>query len=90
MYFVAPEFQVPLSLDEVWVCPAVWTYLRRDCNLQCQDFRDGFAKALYQELFDWLLGYINELIRRHSAGEPKSSIGILDIFGFENFEVIDA
>ena len=45
------------------------------------------AKALYQELFDWLIDYINESIRQYALTDTKSSIGILDIFGFENFQV---
>jgi len=48
--------------------------------------RDALSKLLYGALFSWLVGRINKVI----AGESDSSkafIGVLDIFGFENFAV---
>jgi myosin V len=45
--------------------------------------RDGLAKFIYAKLFDYLVDRINQ-----SLGESSGrSIGILDIFGFEIFEV---
>jgi len=43
------------------------------------------AKALFSRLFDWIVSYINGVI----LAKEKSSnfIGVLDIFGFENFKV---
>lgn len=43
-------------------------------------FRDAIAKALYSVLFDWLLEQINEWL---SPTEMDSSVGVLDIYGFE-------
>jgi len=45
--------------------------------------RDALAKILYSKLFDWLLAQIN-----HNIHRPDSAtfMGILDIFGFENFK----
>uniref|UniRef100_H3CR28 Myosin VIIBb n=1 Tax=Tetraodon nigroviridis TaxID=99883 RepID=H3CR28_TETNG len=55
---------------------------------QASDCRDAFVKAIYDKLFIWIVGKINSVIYRNLAKSPKSSplsIGLLDIFGFENF-----
>ena len=44
------------------------------------------AMNLYACTFKWLLNKINKRIK---GTESFSSIGVLDIFGFENFEVSD-
>ncbi|XP_069672444.1 myosin-IIIb-like isoform X3 [Periplaneta americana] len=48
--------------------------------------RDAMAKGLYGRLFDWMVNQINCLLtfNRATCGEPLA-IGLLDIFGFENF-----
>ncbi|XP_068103498.1 unconventional myosin-X-like [Hyperolius riggenbachi] len=51
---------------------------------QATDSRDSLAMALYAQCFSWLLGKINVRIR---GKENFKSVGILDIFGFENFQV---
>lgn len=52
------------------------------------DARDALAKALYGRLFDWLVMRINMSIAGHHGIVPDSNfIGVLDIFGFENFKV---
>lgn len=45
--------------------------------------RDALAKALYGGLFDYLVRRVNESL--HSDAAQTSSIGVLDIFGFEVF-----
>jgi myosin heavy subunit len=50
---------------------------------ETQDARDSLAKTLYQRLFDWLVSYINVKINQ---GSSNLFIGVLDIFGFENFK----
>ena len=49
--------------------------------------RDALAKGLYAQLFDWLLGRINEKARgaANAATDSRKTIGLLDIFGFEAF-----
>lgn len=42
------------------------------------------AMSLYANLFRWILERINARIK---GGETFAFIGVLDIFGFENFEV---
>ncbi|ROT43635.1 hypothetical protein SODALDRAFT_43707 [Sodiomyces alkalinus F11] len=46
--------------------------------------RDALAKALYSNLFDWIVARINKSLKAKQA--TKNSIGILDIYGFEIFE----
>uniref|UniRef100_A0A674E5Y3 Myosin IXb n=1 Tax=Salmo trutta TaxID=8032 RepID=A0A674E5Y3_SALTR len=51
--------------------------------------RDSMAKSLYSSLFDWIILHINHaLLNRRDMEEAVSclSIGILDIFGFEDFQ----
>lgn len=48
--------------------------------------RDAFAKGIYGRLFIWIVKKLNSAIRR-SDDLDTSSIGVLDIFGFENFNV---
>ncbi|XP_021997554.1 myosin-1 isoform X2 [Helianthus annuus] len=53
---------------------------------QAMDSRDALAKSIYSCLFDWLVEQINKSL---SAGKRLSgrSISILDIYGFESFDV---
>ncbi|XP_028596554.2 unconventional myosin-X-like isoform X1 [Podarcis muralis] len=51
---------------------------------QAADSRDSLAMALYSQCFSWIIGKINSKIK---GKENFKSVGILDIFGFENFQV---
>lgn len=53
---------------------------------QSADNRDAAAKALYGRLFTWLVGELSKLIAPRTE-ESSPSLSLLDIFGFENFEV---
>ncbi|KAI9171867.1 Myosin-1 [Paramyrothecium foliicola] len=46
--------------------------------------RDALAKAIYNNLFDWIVERINQSLK--SRQSTINSIGILDIYGFEIFE----
>ncbi|XP_052098599.1 unconventional myosin-IXa-like isoform X6 [Mytilus californianus] len=49
--------------------------------------RDAMAKCLYGALFDWIVLKVNQalLAKRHHSDHQGNSIGVLDIFGFEDF-----
>uniref|UniRef100_A0A665WV33 Unconventional myosin-X-like n=1 Tax=Echeneis naucrates TaxID=173247 RepID=A0A665WV33_ECHNA len=51
---------------------------------QAVDSRDSVAMALYSQCFSWIIMRINQKIK---GKDNFKSVGILDIFGFENFEV---
>ncbi len=47
--------------------------------------RDSFSKHLYAQLFSWIVTKINNTLQ--STERPTSFIGVLDIYGFEVFNV---
>eukprot|EP00456_Euglypha_rotunda_P065675 TRINITY_DN56371_c0_g1_i1.p1 TRINITY_DN56371_c0_g1~~TRINITY_DN56371_c0_g1_i1.p1 ORF type:complete len:168 (+),score=38.60 TRINITY_DN56371_c0_g1_i1:87-590(+) len=54
---------------------------------QSVDARDALAKALYEKLFEWLVATINNALNvRALIPEKTTTIGVLDIFGFEDLE----
>lgn len=52
------------------------------------DVRDAFVKGIYGRMFVWIVDKINTAIYKPKAnpGHYRKSIGVLDIFGFENFD----
>ncbi|XP_055971810.1 unconventional myosin-VIIa isoform X1 [Sorex fumeus] len=57
---------------------------------QALDVRDAFVKGIYGRLFVWIVDKINAAIYKPPSQEVQNfrrSIGLLDIFGFENFTV---
>ncbi|PWU90907.1 hypothetical protein C4B63_47g94 [Trypanosoma cruzi] len=53
-------------------------------KVQALDMRDSVCKSLYVWLFDWLVLKINQTTNREAV--TTHWIGLLDIFGFENFQ----
>uniref|UniRef100_A0A8C2I1W7 Myosin VC n=1 Tax=Cyprinus carpio TaxID=7962 RepID=A0A8C2I1W7_CYPCA len=47
--------------------------------------RDALAKHIYAHLFDWVIHKINQALM--IPGKQHSFIGVLDIYGFETFDV---
>ncbi|XP_052467709.1 unconventional myosin-XVB-like [Carassius gibelio] len=63
------------------------TYDRIYCPLSVEsaiESRDAIAKMLYSVLFDWILERINEWL---IPTEMDSTVGIVDIYGFEDLGV---
>ena len=48
--------------------------------------RDALSKAVYSRMFDFLVGRVSDGLRS-DAGAVKNFIGVLDIYGFEFFDV---
>lgn len=46
--------------------------------------RDALSKAVYSNLFDWIVERVNKSLKSKQA--TSNTIGILDIYGFEIFE----
>uniref|UniRef100_A0AAZ3SUM0 non-specific serine/threonine protein kinase n=1 Tax=Oncorhynchus tshawytscha TaxID=74940 RepID=A0AAZ3SUM0_ONCTS len=65
------------------------TIVRPNTVDKATEVRDAMGKALYGRLFSWIVNRINTLLRpdTHLGEDDKGlNIGILDIFGFENFK----
>ncbi|WAR27648.1 MYO7A-like protein, partial [Mya arenaria] len=56
---------------------------------QSMDVRDAFVKGIYGRMFVWIVEKINIAIFKPKSNPKhfRSSIGVLDIFGFESFDV---
>ncbi|KAJ8343984.1 hypothetical protein SKAU_G00313130 [Synaphobranchus kaupii] len=75
-----------------WLChkklkTASETYIKTVPKLQAQaiNARDALAKHIYAKLFNWIVGHVNKAL--HSNIKQHSFIGVLDIYGFETFEI---
>ncbi|KAI5621137.1 myosin-IIIb isoform X2, partial [Silurus asotus] len=65
------------------------TIIRTNTVDKATDVRDAMSKALYGRLFSWIVNRINALLQpdfKSYAAESGMHVGILDIFGFENFK----
>ncbi|NP_001349341.1 myosin-IIIa isoform 2 [Danio rerio] len=65
------------------------TIVRSNTVEKATEVRDAMGKALYGRLFSWIVNRINSLLKPdNQSGEDDKglNIGILDIFGFENFK----
>ncbi|KAG7260048.1 hypothetical protein CRUP_007740 [Coryphaenoides rupestris] len=66
------------------------TIVRPNTVDKATEVRDAMGKALYGRLFSWIVNRINALLRPDGPVEEgvdtSLNIGILDIFGFENFK----
>lgn len=51
---------------------------------QATAVRDALAKAIYFNLFDWIVDRVNASLK--ARGSVANSVGILDIYGFEIFD----
>uniref|UniRef100_A0A8D3C379 non-specific serine/threonine protein kinase n=1 Tax=Scophthalmus maximus TaxID=52904 RepID=A0A8D3C379_SCOMX len=60
------------------------TIVRPNTVEKAAEVRDAMGKALYGRLFSWIVNRINSLLRPDN--DKGLNIGILDIFGFENFK----
>ncbi|ESO82465.1 hypothetical protein LOTGIDRAFT_134504 [Lottia gigantea] len=63
--------------------------IRNNTVQEAINTRDAMAKALYGRLFSWIVNRISSLLKPGKSLSEENDgpvIGLLDIFGFENFE----
>lgn len=53
--------------------------------IQAMAGRDALAKAIYNNLFEWIVSRVNVSMKPRTA--HSHLIGVLDIYGFEIFQV---
>lgn len=68
------------------ICARDEWYTIQLTKAQAEDSREALAKALYERLFIWLVDRVNASTTPQNPSRAKSTIGILDIFGFESFK----
>ncbi|KAM9481121.1 unconventional myosin-Va isoform 3-T3 [Clarias gariepinus] len=73
-----------------WLChkklkTATETYIKPVPRVQATNSRDALAKHIYAKLFNWIVEHVNKAL--HSSVKQHSFIGVLDIYGFETFEI---
>ncbi|XP_077916477.1 unconventional myosin-Vb isoform X1 [Halichoerus grypus] len=78
------------SQMERWLChrklvTTSETYVKSMSLQQVLNARSALAKHIYAQLFGWIVEHINKALHTHL--KQHSFIGVLDIYGFETFEV---
>uniref|UniRef100_A0A7N9CQ07 Unconventional myosin-Vb n=1 Tax=Macaca fascicularis TaxID=9541 RepID=A0A7N9CQ07_MACFA len=78
------------SQMEHWLChrklvTTSETYVKTMSLQQVINARNALAKHIYAQLFSWIVEHINKAL--HTSLKQHSFIGVLDIYGFETFEV---
>ncbi|XP_061873873.1 unconventional myosin-Vb isoform X2 [Colius striatus] len=73
-----------------WLChrklvTSTETYIKNMSVQQVVNARNALAKHIYAQLFTWIVHRINKAL--HTTVKQHSFIGVLDIYGFETFEV---
>jgi myosin I len=53
---------------------------------QATSVRDALAKAIYNNLFEWIVSRVN-ISMKSKVGAAQHIVGVLDIYGFEIFDV---
>ncbi|XP_073474828.1 unconventional myosin-Va isoform X2 [Aquarana catesbeiana] len=73
-----------------WLChrklvTATETFIKPLNRLQATNARDALSKHIYANLFNWIVCHVNKALL--SSAKQNSFIGVLDIYGFETFEI---
>uniref|UniRef100_A0A3B4YF94 Unconventional myosin-Va-like n=1 Tax=Seriola lalandi dorsalis TaxID=1841481 RepID=A0A3B4YF94_SERLL len=81
-----------VSFEEMahWLChrklqTTTETYVKSVSKMNAVNGRDALAKHIYSRLFKWIVDSVNNALK--SAKKQHSFIGVLDIYGFETFDV---
>ncbi|XP_073536575.1 unconventional myosin-Vb isoform X1 [Phyllobates terribilis] len=75
---------------EHWLChrklvTTSETYVKSMSLQQAANARNALAKHIYAQLFNWIVQHVNKAL--HTTSKQHSFIGVLDIYGFETFEI---
>lgn len=81
---------VPCEEMAHWLChrklkTTTETFVKSFSKMNAVNGRDALAKHIYARLFSWIVGSINCALK--STVKQHSFIGVLDIYGFETFDV---
>ncbi|MED6279635.1 Unconventional myosin-Va [Characodon lateralis] len=81
---------VPCEEMAHWLChrklqTTTETFVKSFSKANAVHGRDALAKHIYARLFNWIVSSINNALT--SAVKQRSFIGVLDIYGFETFDV---
>lgn len=73
-----------------WLChrklkTATETYIKPLPRLQATNARDALSKHIYAKLFNWIVEHVNKALITNI--KQHSFIGVLDIYGFETFDI---
>uniref|UniRef100_A0A3Q3VV77 Unconventional myosin-Va n=1 Tax=Mola mola TaxID=94237 RepID=A0A3Q3VV77_MOLML len=73
-----------------WLChrklkTATETYIKPLPRVQATNARDALSKHIYAKLFNWIVEHVNKALI--TSIKQHSFIGVLDIYGFETFEI---
>ncbi|XP_075442311.1 unconventional myosin-Vb isoform X2 [Ascaphus truei] len=75
---------------EHWLChrkliTTSETYVKTMSVQQGVNARNALAKHIYAQMFNWIVQHVNKAL--HTTSKQHSFIGVLDIYGFETFEI---
>ncbi|KAM7002579.1 LOW QUALITY PROTEIN: unconventional myosin-Va-like [Tautogolabrus adspersus] len=81
---------VPCEEMAHWLChrtlkTTTETYVKTVSKMSAVNGRDALAKHIYATLFSRIVASINRALK--SAAKQRSFIGVLDIYGFETFDI---
>uniref|UniRef100_A0A3B4A7R0 Myosin motor domain-containing protein n=1 Tax=Periophthalmus magnuspinnatus TaxID=409849 RepID=A0A3B4A7R0_9GOBI len=81
-----------VSCEEIthWLChrklkTTTETYVKSLSKINATNGRDALAKHIYAGLFSWIVDNVNNMLK--STVKQHSFIGVLDIYGFETFDI---
>jgi myosin-5 len=87
---MAELFEIEVAQIRKWLCnrkivTTRETYTKPMSQVDALFARDALAKCVYSSVFDWIVMHINKSLR--TSGKTHKFIGVLDIYGFETFQI---
>nr|XP_045614507.1 unconventional myosin-Va-like isoform X4 [Procambarus clarkii] len=90
LHIAAELLGIPLEDIRMWLCNRKIVggrevFTKPMTYTEATFSRDALAKHIYAKLFEWIVTQINKCFA--STAKPFRFIGVLDIYGFETFEI---